>query len=213
MTVAIIVDDEELAIQRLSMLLAETGEIDVCRTFLNPAEAYEYVVSHPVDIVFLDIYMPEISGMNFCSLLLELHPHIGVVFVTGYNDYAVEAFELSALDYLKKPVTEQRLAKTLDKIRKKQIAASLDLHRPNTEARTANDTPEKTHPKTAALTEKEIKVLRLMTKGLSNKEIADQLNIAAETVKWHLKNAYRKLNVSNRVQALQRVKELHIFEE
>lgn len=200
MTSAIIVDDEELAVERLGMLLAESGEIDVRRGFLNPMEAYDYLREHSVDVVFLDIDMPEISGMSLCDRLLELQPEIDVVFVTGYSDYAVQAFELSALDYLTKPVTEQRLAKTLDKIKRNRPRKSADPSR--SESQPGSETL------TALLTEQEARVIRLMTDGLSNKEIADQLSIAAETVKWHIKNAYRKLNVGNRVQALQRVKEL-----
>ncbi|WP_461671187.1 response regulator, partial [Mycobacterium tuberculosis] len=197
MTSAIIVDDEELAVERLGMLLAESGEIDVRRGFLNPMEAYDYLREHSVDVVFLDIDMPEISGMSLCDRLLELQPEIDVVFVTGYSDYAVQAFELSALDYLTKPVTEQRLAKTLDKIKRNRPRKSADPSR--SESQPGSETL------TALLTEQEARVIRLMTDGLSNKEIADQLSIAAETVKWHIKNAYRKLNVGNRVQALQRV--------
>lgn len=200
MTIAIIVDDEELAVERLGMLLAESGEVDVRRSFLNPVEAYDYLLHHPVDVVFLDIYMPEISGMSLCDRLLELHPEIEVVFVTGYSDYAVQAFELSALDYLTKPVTERRLAKTLDKIKRNRPRKTAGP--PRSESQPGGETLN------ALLTEQEARVIRLMTDGLSNKEIADQLSIAAETVKWHMKNAYRKLNASNRVQALHRVEEL-----
>src|SRR5690606_35163421 len=105
-----------------------------------------------------------------------------------------------------KPVTEQRLDKTLEKIRRKH-PVNANFPEPRRFPR-----PLREHIQIAALTDKEISVLRLMASGLSNKEIAVRLNIAAETVKWHLKNTYRKLDVSNRVQALQRVQELNIFE-
>ncbi|TDF94776.1 BTAD domain-containing putative transcriptional regulator [Paenibacillus piri] len=114
---AIIVDDEELSVKRLKKLLIESGEIEVCRTFLNPLEAYEFVKENPIDIAFLDISMPGINGMTLSGLLLD-HTSIDVVFVTGYDDYAVQAFDMSALDYLMKPVTAQRLSKTLSRIRK-----------------------------------------------------------------------------------------------
>ncbi|MCM3702123.1 response regulator [Paenibacillus macerans] len=111
-----IVDDEELSLKRLSRILAESGRVESCRTFQNPYEAYEYVKSHPIDVAFLDISMPEIDGMKLSSRLQELDEAIYIVFVTGYDSYAVQAFELSALDYLLKPVTVQRVAKTLDKV-------------------------------------------------------------------------------------------------
>ncbi|RNB89518.1 response regulator [Brevibacillus fluminis] len=116
---AIIVDDEELSVKRLGKILTESGEIEICQTFLNPLEAYEYVKANPIDVAFLDISMPEINGIRFSSLLLDSDDSIDVVFVTGYDEYAVQAFELNALDYLLKPVTVHRIAKTLDKLRKK----------------------------------------------------------------------------------------------
>lgn len=110
-----IVDDEELSIKRLSRILRESGKVGECRSFLVPGEAYEYAKSHPIDIAFLDISMPEISGMKFSGLLQELDKAMDIVFVTGYDTYAAEAFERSALDYLLKPVTAERVLKVLQK--------------------------------------------------------------------------------------------------
>jgi two-component system LytT family response regulator len=192
---AIIVDDEELSVNRLKRILSESGEIEICHTFLNPLEAYEYVKRNPIHIAFMDIYMPEIDGMRLSSLLNDLDASIYVVFVTAYDDFAVQAFDMSALDYLLKPVTAQRMSKTLDKIlkRHRSVAArpSLDV--------------------LPILTEQETKVLRLIADGLSNKEIVPLLNISGETVKFHIKNVYRKLGVNNRIRALQRARELRIL--
>ncbi|WP_407270036.1 response regulator [Radiobacillus sp. PE A8.2] len=193
----IIVDDEELSVKRLKHILSESDMIEICATFLNPVKAYEYVEKHPIQLAFVDISMPEINGMNLTSMLLEHDPFIDIVFVTGYDDYAVQAFEVSALDYLIKPVTDQRMSKTLDKIRQKHqhlIAESSNRHNDN------------------LLTAQEVRILRLITEGLTNKEIAFQLDISAETVKSHIKNVYRKLKVSNRIQALKRAKELNILQ-
>ncbi|MDD9269542.1 response regulator [Paenibacillus sp. GCM10023248] len=121
---AIIVDDEELSVKRMKKILSENGDIEICQTFLNPLEAYEFVKANTIHIAFLDISMPEINGMKLSSLLLQLDESIDVVFVTGYDNYAVQAFDMSALDYLLKPVTTERLSKTLDKIRKKHRGAA-----------------------------------------------------------------------------------------
>ncbi|MCY9665698.1 response regulator transcription factor [Paenibacillus alginolyticus] len=196
---AIIVDDEELSILRLKNILSVSGEIEICHTFLNPWEAYDYVKTNPIQLAFLDISMPEINGMKLSSLLHELDVSIDVIFVTGYDDYAVQAFDLSALDYLMKPVTEQRMSRTLDKILKKRLTApaaiAMEIVRQDQEI----------------LTGQESRIVRLITAGLSNKEIANELNVSAETVKTHIKNVYRKLQVNNRVQALQRAKDLNII--
>ncbi|MDQ6418453.1 response regulator transcription factor [Paenibacillus sp. LHD-117] len=192
----IIVDDEQLSVNRLKRILAESGDVDICQTFLNPFEAYDYVKANRIHVAFLDISMPEIDGMRLSSMLLEHDASIEVVFVTAYDDYAVEAFDLSALDYIMKPVTAQRVSRTLDKIRKSYRGAAFE--------------PVAIMP-SDILTEQETKVLRLIANGLLNKEIAHLLNIGAETVKSHIKNVYRKLEVNSRVQALIRAKEMNIL--
>lgn len=117
---AIIVDDEELSVKRLRRILAASREISSCHEFLNPLEAIEFVKANPVDIAFLDISMPEIHGMKLSASLLELDDSLEIVFVTGYDEYAVQAFDMSALDYLLKPVTAERVSRTLHKFRKIQ---------------------------------------------------------------------------------------------
>lgn len=113
-----IVDDEGLSIKRLSRLLSESSLVEVCNTFQHPLEAYEYAQTHPIDVAFLDISMPHINGMKLSALLTGLNEEINIIFVTGYEEYAVQAFEMSALDYLMKPVNEERLGRTLAKIKK-----------------------------------------------------------------------------------------------
>lgn len=203
---AIIVDDEELPMKLLKKILTDSGEIEICHTFLNPLEAYEFVKANPIQLAFLDISMPEINGMRLSGMLHDLDDSIDVVFVTAYDDYAVQAFDMSALDYLMKPVTAQRMSQTLDKIIKRHRSAAA---RPPTEVLLI--TPEKEQFRKEILTEQETKVLRLIADGLSNKEIALHMNITGETVKFHIKNVYRKLGIFNRVQALQRARELRIL--
>ncbi len=204
---AVIVDDEELSLNRLKRLLSESVEIEIVHTFLNPVEAYEFVKANPVHIAFLDISMPEIDGMRLSGLLLDLDASIDVVFVTAHDEYAVQAFDMSALDYLMKPVTAQRMSKTLDKIIKKhRRAAILDS------VEVLPKTPEEKRFRKEILTEQEMRVLRLIANGLSNREIAPRLAITGETVKFHIKNIYRKLEVNNRVQALQRARAFQLLD-
>ena len=116
----ILVDDEELSIKRLKKILMEYSGVQICNTFSNSLEAYEYVKENKIDVAFLDISMPDIDGMTFSDMLHDIDSNTDIVFVTGYDEHAVKAFELNALDYLLKPVTLERLQKTLDKIRKKR---------------------------------------------------------------------------------------------
>ncbi|THF72620.1 response regulator transcription factor [Cohnella fermenti] len=190
---AMIVDDEELAIERLKMILEEADEVDLGYATLDPREAYEYARSNSVEIAFLDISMPEVDGMSLANRLRELDSSIDVVFVTGYDSYAVRAFELDASDYLLKPVSLERMAKTLERVRgRRRSAAPVSKGLPGAKS---------------MLTEQEERIVALIAEGLSNKEIARRLNVTSETVKSHLKNCFRKLEVNNRVQLLQRVQE------
>lgn len=115
---AIIVDDEELSLKRLKRLLLESEEIEIYEIFQDPTEAYEFVKENTIDVAFLDISMPDTNGMKLSTLLHGLDQSIEVVFVTGFDEYALQAFEHSAVDYLLKPVTAQRLSKALEKIKK-----------------------------------------------------------------------------------------------
>jgi len=114
---AIIVDDEWLSVKRLNRILTATGTVNVCKTFLDPLEAYDYARENPLDIVFMDISMPEIDGMSLSARLKAHDQAIRIVFVTGYDEYAVQAFEMNALDYLIKPVTADRVNRTLERAR------------------------------------------------------------------------------------------------
>ncbi|MGK9251447.1 response regulator [Paenibacillus humicus] len=116
---AIIVDDEELSVRRLSRIAGEIGGVEIRRSFFSPAEACEFIRSHPVDVAFLDINMPEIDGMELGARLKQLQQSLEVVFVTGYDRYAVDAFEQDAADYVLKPVNAERLAKTLERLQKR----------------------------------------------------------------------------------------------
>lgn len=116
---AIIVDDERLSLNQLSRILSESGEIEICQTFQNPLKAYEYAKENAIDVAFLDISMPEVSGMKLSRQLHELYQAMDVVFVTGYEEYALQAFDVSATDYLLKPVSAERVRQTLDKIKRR----------------------------------------------------------------------------------------------
>lgn len=116
----VIVDDEPLALRRMEKLLKDRGEnepsIELVGSFQDPRIALELAKRETIDLVFLDIEMPEISGMELAERLLQIQPHLHIVFVTAFNEYAVEAFELNALDYLLKPVQRDRIVKTLQRL-------------------------------------------------------------------------------------------------
>lgn len=114
---ALIVDDEIHAREELEALLEETAAFSVVGRCANAIEALQAIKREKPDVLFLDIHMPRISGMELLSMIDdEVMPL--VVFVTAYDEYALKAFEENALDYLLKPVEKERLGKTVLKLRK-----------------------------------------------------------------------------------------------
>ena len=118
---AVIVDDEHLAINVIESFLKQIPNMEIVGTFENPLLAGEFLSQNKVDLLFLDIQMPQISGNNFLKTLKN--PPL-TVFTTAYSEYAVEAFELNVIDYLLKPVSFERLLKTINKV--KEILQSTD---------------------------------------------------------------------------------------
>lgn len=121
----VIVDDEQLGRELLRVLLADHKEIQIVAECKNGREAIEYLQSEPVDLLFLDVQMPKIGGFDVVERvgLQHLPP---TVFVTAYQEHAVRAFDVHAIDYLMKPVEVERLQRALDRVREK-IAAKAAL--------------------------------------------------------------------------------------
>ncbi len=113
---AVIVDDERPALELLQRILLSQGGIEVVGVFTNSRQAIEQIGCLKPDVVFLDIEMPGIDGLEATDQVLAADGNIEVVFVTAFDQYAVEAFELNALDYLLKPISAERLQKTVSRI-------------------------------------------------------------------------------------------------
>ncbi len=114
----ILVDDEPLAIQGLQLRLDAHEDVEIIDTCSNGREAIRSIKTHKPDLVFLDIQMPGFDGFSVIQGLMEVEPPL-FVFVTAYSDHAIRAFEAQAVDYLMKPVEEDRLADTLERVRQR----------------------------------------------------------------------------------------------
>lgn len=110
---AFVIDDEPLAVKRLVRMLEETGRVELAGSSTDPVDALAALSKHPVDVLFLDIQMPGMTGFEMLGML-ESQPL--VVFTTAYDQYALRAFDVNSIDYLLKPVEERHLARSLDKI-------------------------------------------------------------------------------------------------
>jgi len=112
----ILVDDEKLAIQGLMLRLEKFPDVEIIDTCSNGREAIRKIKTEKPDLVFLDIQMPGFDGFSVVKGVMEIEPPL-FVFVTAYQEHAVRAFEANAVNYLMKPVDEDRLADTLDRVR------------------------------------------------------------------------------------------------
>ena len=112
----IIVDDEKLAIQGLQLRLEKFPDVEIIDTCANGREAIRTIKTEKPDLVFLDIQMPGFDGFSVVKGVMEIEPPL-FVFVTAYQEHAIRAFEANAVNYLMKPVEEDKLADTLERVR------------------------------------------------------------------------------------------------
>ena len=122
----LLVDDEPLALDYLRSLLSAESDIDIVATCRNGKEALDSFRTTSIDLIFLDVHMPVINGLEVVAQLqADVFPMI--VFVTAFDKFALEAFELNAVDYLLKPLDPARLQLTLERVRQRQLTETL-LH-------------------------------------------------------------------------------------
>lgn len=122
---AVIVDDEQLARDELSYLLKSMDDIDIVAQGGNGLEAINLIKEHSPDLVFLDVQMPGLDGFGVIKKLLDRKvPLPQIIFATAFDQYAVKAFEVSALDYILKPFDKKRITQAIEKVRRKLQGAS-----------------------------------------------------------------------------------------
>ncbi|AIQ57442.1 hypothetical protein PBOR_11285 [Paenibacillus borealis] len=133
---AVIIDDEKPALDVLHYLLQRDGRVEVIGAFQRPLEALEQIQVLQPDIVFMDMEMPLMNGVELAGILLETVRDLEVVFVTAHNAYAVEAFRIEALDYLLKPPTPVQLDRAVTRYQKKRrLPAEQEMRMPLKPAR------------------------------------------------------------------------------
>lgn len=109
---AIAIDDEPLALTVIESLCKKSGSINLQRTFTQPSEALKHLRKFPVDLIFCDIQMPSMTGIN---LVKSLQQNTMVIFTTAFSEYAVISYELNAIDYLLKPINQKRFTQAIVK--------------------------------------------------------------------------------------------------
>jgi two-component SAPR family response regulator len=114
---AIAVDDEIYMLETLLEAVSASSDIEAAEAFSTCSAALAYAAEHPIDIAFLDINMRGIGGLGLAEKLAELQPRCKIIFCTGYEEYAVSAFQLHASGYLMKPITAEAVQREIDHIK------------------------------------------------------------------------------------------------
>src|SRR5580658_7519278 len=130
---AIIVDDEQLARDELAYLLKKAGDVNVVAQGKNGLEAINLIKEHNPDLVFLDVQMPGLDGFGVIKKLLDKKVQMPkIVFATAFDQYAVKAFEVNAVDYLLKPFDKKRVAQSIQKARSQQESTGIPTEKLDT---------------------------------------------------------------------------------
>jgi DNA-binding LytR/AlgR family response regulator len=120
----LVIDDEPLAIEVIKAHLSQLNDLELVATFSNPIEAIETINAGTIDLIFLDIEMPLLSGIEFLKTIQNAPK---VIFTTAYRNFAIESYELDAIDYLLKPISFSRFFKAVNKFKKLTRVPVLDV--------------------------------------------------------------------------------------
>lgn len=166
----ILLDDEQRALNRLKLLLKNFQEIEILDQFQDPDLAISEIVKCNPDLVFLDIEMPNTSGLEVAE---ELNKHFldsKYVFITSHEHYAMKAIKNNAFDYLLKPVAIDELKKTIDRFKIKHLSN---------------------------LTKREFEIISLIAKGLNSQQIGEKLFLSRHTIDTHRRMILDKTSCKN----------------
>lgn len=218
----LVVDDQQLMREGLASLLRIQDGIEIIGTAANGQEALEQAASKKPDVILMDVRMPVMDGVMATEQVRRQLPDCKILMLTTFDDeeYVIEALRVGASGYLLKDIPARDLAQAvqavhlgiyqLDPVVMSRVITTL-ARRKSSESRpsgpeTAPPSRERTTSapsslKNAELTEREIEVLRLIAKGSTNREIAEQLVISEGTVKNHISNILSRLGLRDRTQA------------
>lgn len=195
-----IADDHSMVREGIKQLLELDGDIAVIKEANNGNECIELLDENKTDVLLLDINMPNMNGLQVLQYLREKKTKIKVLILTIHNEveYLVKAVEIGVDGYVLKDSDSSVLKKAIYCVYKGEIFIQPELTsllKLKLEEKNKNEELDET------LTKREIEVLKLIAEGLFNKEIAYTLAISEKTVKNHVSNIFKKINVSDRTQA------------
>ncbi len=201
----LLVDDHQVVLEGLASMLASQAErVTIVGSTTEPAKAVDLAGEVGPDIVLLDVRLRGASGLDLCKDLMRQHPGLKVVFFTVYDDeqYLFQALRVGAAGFLLKTTTAPELASHLERVMDGDVAIDPSLAGRVAITAAHLQSGEFWPGARLGLTQRESEVLELMVRGLSNRAIGQRLYIGEETVKTHARGVYRKLDATDRSQAV-----------
>jgi len=201
----LLVDDHQVVLEGLaSMLASQADRVVIVGATTEPHRAVDLAGELGPDIVLLDIRLRGASGLDLCQELIRCHPGTKVVFFTVYDDeqYLFQALRVGAAGFLLKTTTAPELASHLERVMEGDVAIDPSLAGRVAITAAHLQSGEFWPGARLGLTQRESEVLELMVRGLSNRAIGQRLYIGEETVKTHARGVYRKLDATDRSQAV-----------
>lgn len=190
----LIADDHRLMLEAIRLALADADDIEIVGEATVGSQVLPYTNRTKPDVVLLDIHMPEMDGLTCLDLLRKRHPDVTVVILSGHDEPETvrAALARGARTFISKQVDPRDLASAI------RLAAEGAVYH----AVAPDASPAESESQKVGITPSEQRVLEALARGLSNKEIAQELWLTQQTVKFHLTHIYRRLGVANRTEAV-----------
>lgn len=206
----IITEDNFFALRALEEKLSNYDDISIIHRAKNGAELLDILIKdNNIDLILMDIEMPVMNGIDTTEKVKQLYPHIKIVIITIYDDdeYIFNAIKAGADSYILKETKAEKIYETLNDTLNGGSAMSPSIALKTLQLlKNVNFTKNKQTAEKVVLSERETKILEQISKGFSNKIIAENLFISPFTVKRHIENIYQKLQAHNRIELLEKAR-------
>ncbi|MDP5093761.1 MAG: response regulator transcription factor [Polaribacter sp.] len=166
----VIIDSDESSLTRLETLLTKFHEVEVLGTFVNPIDGLDFILKNEIDVAFVQIEMPSLSGLELAEEISKREAKVKIIFISDHTHYAIKAIKVSVFDYLLKPISIDEVKVSLQRF---SVKYKMNLN------------------------SKEMQIIRNMSDGLNSKLIGEKLFISKHTVDKYRRNILEKTNCSN----------------